>query len=321
MNYKQPIELYKVIEDIVARMRDNEPITNLVPDGANYRYISKNKLIKGEYLQLTDGVDIWANLKVIEADSTSFVLSSAHYNATEYTANAPYFIHEKEHKAGNVLTEKTKQETYMYQKYPLVLLRHPYTQEQDSLDYAYSSSFSLVLLTNTQSEDWSDDRYSKTISPILRPIQQELIEGMAKSRHIKEATPQMIDFAWSDLLFIEDNPYPDMMDGVVLDINGLKIMNFRCRTDKVRTFTLTTQAEAHGTVDPVYTDEIFVENTYVELNAIPDTGHTVAGWVVNGETTTSNPISVKMHTNILATAFFTDGTIRLFDDSFGDTFN
>lgn len=227
MAYKVPIELYRVIGDAVESIRATGNITSVIPNGSNWTYSCANSLRVGEYITLHTPSSIITDLQVLRADSIGFDLSVNH-NATKYFANAPYFMHEKQAKAGSVLTEKTGQDTYMYQKYPLVLLVHPYVQEHDSVDYAYSVDCSIILITSTESSDWSDDRYDKNIMPILRPIQERLIEAICNSPYSKVQQANMLEYSWSDLLFIDGNPFPDKMDGVVLSIKGLQIIDTFC---------------------------------------------------------------------------------------------
>jgi len=229
MKYKTPIELYSVIAQAVDSLRLRGEITSVTPNGTLFDYAcSNNGLKQFDYITVygTAGA-VYIDLMVEYADATKFSLS-VELPAQSFVSNAPYFMHEKEAKAAAVLTEKTDQETYQYQKYPLVLLLHPYSQEQDSMDYSYKSTFKLYLLTLTESEAHSDDRYADTILPVLRPIQDGLVQALADSKYTRLSQPENLDYKWSDLLYIDGNPFPDKMDGVELEVTDLEIEDRNC---------------------------------------------------------------------------------------------
>lgn len=227
-DYSLPIELYVIIGEVVDAMRETNTITSIESEGNYYRYTSTNTLSKNDYISLISDTETKTDLKVISADSTGFVLD-AEYSATSYKANAPYYIHEKEVKLANVLTEKTKQETYRWQKYPLITLIHPYTDKRDSNLYGYITSPLVHIITNTNSNDWSDDRYNTNFEPVLFPLYKSFIEQLAAHNKISGNRPQHIEHEKTDLLYIDGNPFPDKMDGITIKLNDLKILtNNKC---------------------------------------------------------------------------------------------
>jgi hypothetical protein len=306
MTFKKGIELHEIIAGIVDSIRNTSAITSITLEGNYYRYTSSNSLSKNDYISLTDGVTTWEDKRIIEADSDSFVLDTE-YIATSYKANAPYFMHEKEKKSANILTEKTNQDTYKWQKYPLVLLTHPYTDTRDLLNSNYSSTFKILIITITESDYWADDRYKTNFDPKLLPIYEDLINAMSNSSSILENNPYLIEHDKIDILNVEGNPFPDTMDAISLEFTDLNInIPYDCTPVGVKEFVLTMSSddETQGLTLPAVGAHTYTEGANVTVYPVPKTGYEWLKWQLNGvDSPTENP-TITMDANQTARAFY-----------------
>ena len=296
MSYQTPIELFNIIDTIVDYIRVTGSITASSEVSGTYTLTTVNTLANNDYITI-DSI----SYKVSNVTGTSFTIKDAtglDFTNQTWKANAPYFMHEKEAKAGAVLNEKTKQDNYKWQKYPLILLIHPYTQVQDSRDYSYSSTFQLILITNTEQSDWSDDRYDNNITPILRPIQESLINALATSVYTRVNNAYDIDYEWTDLLYIDGNPFPDKMDGVMLDVNSLEILEVQaCVTTTQQTFNLILSSGDGGSTDPVEGTYTFNKGDITAVYGQADAGFKFDKWLVNTIELLDNPLALTMNQN------------------------
>ena len=304
-------DLHIILNDIVESIRPTSPIINISASGGNYIYEALNDLEPLNYVTLTDGTTTWENLKVIASTDSTFTLSE-NYAATSYIANAPYFMHEKEPKAFQVLTEKTKQDTFKYQKYPLVLLIRPF--DKNNSDIAdYECDFRIAIINSTEQSYWADDRYENNFDPILTPILESFIEGITKSNNIAIANPRKIDRTFVDDLFISGNPLPDELDAIIIDFKTIPIICDNCTTTiPSDTFDVNTSIVGDGSIlsNPVTLTDLR-KNTLVSLCANPNSGNIFDNWLIDGITYSNQLINLYVVKTVSAVATFIQSGLSL----------
>jgi hypothetical protein len=216
MAFKQ---LHTVISDIIASKRKTGNITTYIDNGdGTFTYYSPNSFTIPCHITI-DNQDV----PIIRADAASFTLEIETIETT-WSENKPYFMHEKELKAFQILTEKNSQQTYKYQKYPLVLLSHPF-KRNDSKIGAYSCDFRLIIVNNTSYEWYSDERYDNNFDSILNPILDNILDGMCESANVVVANKRKIKREFVDNLYIAGNPLPDELDAIIVEFKEIIIAN------------------------------------------------------------------------------------------------
>lgn len=324
MSWKRGIELFDIIGGIVDDMRNTGGISSVTAVASGYEYAASNELNKGEYISITDTSGINDNLLIISATENSFIIENNIPTALEFKAYAPYFRHEKIQKASQIYSAKSgKGVAAESQKYPLVLLVHSYPQNQNSLDFDYESTFTIHIVTNSDKDYDSTQRYAINITPILIPIQEQLIQGLGDSIYTKLNTANLIDKEWTDLLYVDNNPFPDKLDGIQLDITGLEIINTRgCDVTPAPTeFTLTLSSDSNGSVTTNLGDEsdspITVQSgKQVAAYAIANANFAFSQWLDNTNVVTQNPYPFVMKNNKGLVAQFISSLVTI-QDVFG----
>jgi hypothetical protein len=299
--------LHTIFSEIIEDFRETKAITLVAASGTNYVYTAINTLSALDYVTLYSGSTVLAeNQQVISATSNTFTLSTE-YAANSFVANEPYFMHEKWKKAASILTEKTKQDTYKYQKYPLILLERPFTKGNSNYDY--SADFRIAIINHTDKNYYSDDRYDNNFDTILTPIKESIIEGMLKHKNLLVANRRKLDFDDTDQLYIDDNPLPDELDAIVLDFKGVTVANtLYCPDDEVEVsdrYDVTTSIVGNGSINsnPETLTNI-LKNDLVSLNATADSGNRFVSWLVDGVTTTNRIVSWIISKSVTAVATF-----------------
>jgi hypothetical protein len=319
MIYKAPIELYDIMESVVDSMRETAGIGLIIADGTNWKYPATNTLSANDYISITDGVTTWSDQRVISATSTYFILSD-YYAATEFKANAPYFMCEKEQKAANILTEKTKQDTYKWQKYPLVLLTRPYTDDRTSQMIGYSVDFNIHILYNTESTYWADDRITTNFTPILYPLYVSFLNKLVLNRWVKEKDPNKLTHDKTDLLLVSNaandaNSFPDVLDGITIAFSDLEVLKniTPCEAEELEQFNLTLSSDANGTAtSSVGAEGVIVVNSGTNVAAYADAnaGYKFSQWLRNTIPISLNPYAFIMNQDITLTAEFIVSIIK-----------
>lgn len=292
--------LHTVISDIIESKRYEGTISTYTDNGdGTFTYYSPNTLIVPCYITINE-----QSVPVVSADSASFTLK-IETTETTWKENKPYFMHEKEIKAFQILTEKTKQDTFKYQKYPLVLLYHPFTR-RDSNFGAYECDFRLAIINYTNQNWYSDDRYENNFDAVLNPILDDIIDGMCENNNIAVANKRKIEREFVDSLYISGNPLPDELDAIVVDFKNIVIVNDRCQvSEEADTFDVTTEIVGDGEINTNPTTLTGIKkNTIVSLNATTNEGSRFGSWVVNGITYLNRLISFYMTGATTAIATF-----------------
>jgi hypothetical protein len=319
MAFKNPIELHVIMAEIVDSIRDTSTITGVVADGVYFRYTADNSLSKNDFISITDDTTTHENIKILEADSTSFVIKTEYSTANIFKANAPYFDHEKAQREAEILTNKGKKgHTVAWQRFPLVYLEHPYTTDRENNILSYSLPFNLRLLNNTKSEYYSDDRFDKNYYPILFPIYEDIINAMAESKYFAENDPYYIAHSKTNQLNLDGNPFPDKLDGVLIEFSDIEINALRaCEPETIpikRTLTTSVNDNTGGIISPDSGQRD--NNEVVRIITAPDNGYELVETIVNeGEIdefkTSDAYFDLTMDSRKTAKAFFKEVIIDL----------
>lgn len=300
--------LHRIISEIVDSIRKTGVITAINDNlDGTYTYVSANDL-KPLQSVIIDGL----TYLVKAATPSDFTLTSNIPAATTWQAAHPYFMHEKELKAFNVLTEMSGKTNLKYQKYPLVLLIHPYTEKK--VKYAdYVADFRIAIVNHTDNNWQSEERYSNNFDDILTPIYEGLINGMCANVNISRSNPRKIEHDKTDNLYIDGNKMPDKLDGIIIDFKNIPIINSNsCDVEAEihTTFDVTTTIEGEGVINSNPTTLTGIKKgTLVSLNACPNSGSDFEKWVINGKDYLNQIYSTIIGQNINAVAHFMGGLV------------
>ena len=307
MSYQAPIELYTIIEDVVDSIRETGDITAFSESNGVYTITSDNSLGENDYITI-DSVQYY----VTNVTDTGFTITGStglDFTNAQWKANAPYFMCEKEAKAAQILTEKTKQDTYKWQKYPLFLLVRPYTDDRTNRMIGYTVDFNLYIITNTDQNYWNDDRIDNNFDPILYPLYNSFMDALPHNRWVGEKKREKIAHTKTDLMFIDANPFPDKMDGLNIGFTDFVVKRNKqiCEPETAVRYEIDLSSTTGGTAtsslggEGSYTVD---KNTNVAFNAAPDTGYRFRYWLLNNIQNITNPLALIITKNYNIVADF-----------------
>jgi hypothetical protein len=305
MSYTPPIELYTIIESVVDEIRETNTIANSSESNSVYTITSDNALSDNDYITIDE-----TQYKVSNTSDTQFTIKATtglDFTNSTWKANAPYFMCEKESKAGNILTEKNDQENYKWQKYPLFLLARPYTDDRTDRTIGYSSDFTLHIITDTKSDYWANDRIENNFEPILYPLFNSFMDELPNNRWVKEKKRDLIAHTKTDLMFVDGNPFPDKMDGITIQFSNLEILRNTqtCEPTIPINYNLTLSAETGGTTVPEPGTYTYNKGDVAAIYALADANYQFSQWLINGTPNINNPIGLSMRQNYTCVAEFT----------------
>jgi len=316
LKYNDPTELYTICSDVIDSIRQTNAINGIIAESGNYRYTADNSLITSEYITITTNTETFEDIQIIEADETSFLIKTEYLGAVSYKTMAPYFIHEKEKRAAELLANKKSDRITEGQRYPTFLLERPYTDDRTNQMLGYTVDFSLHIIVNTESEYYSDDRIDSNFDPIIYPLYRAFLNAMPDNRWIKEKDPDKISHGKTDLMFISGNPIPDKVDGTTISFNGLEVLKGVnvCEPITPQVYTLDLSSDDNGTAtsseggEGIYTN--VPKGKQVAVNANANAGFKFFQWLINNTPVTINPYSFLMNQNKTVIAQFVESLIK-----------
>jgi len=83
----------------------------------------------------------------------------------------------------NILSEKSKSETFKYSKYPLIALYQDFEEKTD-VNTTTVENITLVIMTETSKTYTAPNRYTNTFTPTLQPLYEALIKHIKRSRYV-----------------------------------------------------------------------------------------------------------------------------------------
>lgn len=97
----------------------------------------------------------------------------------------PYYLFGHPLEIINVLSEKTKNDTLKFEKFPLVALFQDFDESKEVPGQVSSANLRLVICTDTKPEYSSVERYTNSFKTVLYPIYELLIDELRVNKFIK----------------------------------------------------------------------------------------------------------------------------------------
>ena len=85
----------------------------------------------------------------------------------------PYYMYGHPLEIFNILSEKSKSETYKYSKYPLIALFQDFEEKNDKSSRVVEK-ITIAIMTETDPNFIAPSRYDSTFKPVLQPIYELL---------------------------------------------------------------------------------------------------------------------------------------------------
>lgn len=92
----------------------------------------------------------------------------------------PYYMYGRPLKIANLLSEKTKNQTWKYKKYPLVMLLQDFTEDRQGL-YESDSTVTIVIVAQADAKNRKQNRDDANFDNILYPIYELFIKKLEES--------------------------------------------------------------------------------------------------------------------------------------------
>lgn len=150
----------------------------------------------------------------------------------------PYFLYGHPVDITNQLSIKDESSVERYKKYPLICLLLDVKENHNvNLNFQYSCSPQILILTETDPAYISSQRTISTFKPILYPLYFNLLEAMEESGHVfydfsgidHEMTPH---YFWGKegikMRGYDGLIFNEYLDGIQVDFNNLKIFKNNC---------------------------------------------------------------------------------------------
>jgi len=251
------IYIPELIGEIVDRMRPYGNYDSATRSGNTYTMHAVNTLREGEWVVLlnqpdqgfpytfpiifTDEMDVYLDdarvqgqFQAINVTATQFSVVSLTTIVIEgsYKSLEPFYLFGHRLEIANRLLAKDKDAIYQYQKYPLVALRLPITENVDQ--YIHDVRLNIAILWFTDKTYTAKERYDNVIHPKLMPLYYEFFEQVDKSAGIMNMgrpVHQKVDRLFWGISESEGNTkyiFNDPLDAVEIIDLELKILDSQC---------------------------------------------------------------------------------------------
>lgn len=118
------------------------------------------------------------------------ITTSTPSNSGSYKSIEPYYLFGHRIDIANRLLDKDQDNVFKYQKYPLIALRLPLTQEVMN-DDVNCAVVNIAIMECTEKNYTSEERYDNVIKPVLSPIYERFLLAIENSPYISlVGTPQ-----------------------------------------------------------------------------------------------------------------------------------
>ena len=111
-------------------------------------------------------------------------------------------------------------------KYPLIVLFHDFPERLGN-DYYADVTLNVLILTDTNKEIFSDDRYAKTFKPVLYPLYAWFMKCLALHPMIVQSDPGNISATKYDRLYWGTQPAGEQ--GLNDYVDGIELQNLQLR--------------------------------------------------------------------------------------------
>ena len=167
-----------IIDKIVESMREVGSYTNVTINGTTHKIDSKNTLSVLSWVSIDN-----KEYKVISRTDNDFTIEATNIPAaSDWKSLNPYYLFGHRLDIANRLLEKDGDEVFKYQKYPLIALRLPISQEKGS-ENIEKVSLNIAIMEFTNKNYPSEKRYSEVIKPILAPLYEKFLLAIENSSY------------------------------------------------------------------------------------------------------------------------------------------
>ena len=230
------INVPKIIGNVVDSMRDEGIYTGFTQVDNTYTIIVSNELSENEWVNISDGASIFGDFKAINVTTSSFdiVSNDTPPSPGSYKSLEPFYLYGHRREIANRLLMKDKDSVYKYQKYPLFALRLPIS-ETVTFDSIHETSLNIAILSYTDKNYNSEQRYQNVITPVLMPLYTEFLDKIRGNSEIMEvgiAEHDKTDRLFYGIEALEGNEsyiFNDPLDGIELTNLSLKIIDKNCK--------------------------------------------------------------------------------------------
>jgi hypothetical protein len=146
----------------------------------------------------------------------------------------PYYIYGHPREIANRLALKDQDSVDKFRKFPLIVLIVDVEESHgnDDTRIDYTTSPTLLIVTNTQPTYTSEERYDNTFKPTLYPIYELLVSKMNESPSLHTQSTDDIIYTKIDRLFwgsatVNGNEgliFNDFLDAIELNFSDLNII-------------------------------------------------------------------------------------------------
>jgi len=223
----------EIIGNVVDSMRESGAYTSFTSSGSTRTINAVNTLEEDEWVTVYNvSGDSIGDFQVSNVTSSTFdIISTEVPTATgSYKSLEPFYMYGHRREISNRLLEKDADDVYKYQKYPLIALRLPISEDvqQGSITQV---SLNIAILDFTEKTYTSEQRYDNIIIPVLTPLYNQFIEKLDRSGNILNNGTfehNKIDRLFYGIDALEGNTayiFNDPLDGIeIVDLN-LKLID------------------------------------------------------------------------------------------------
>ena len=129
----------------------------------------------------------------------------------------------------NILSEKSKSESFKYSKYPLIALYQDFEEKVNDIDTTVEN-ITIVIMTETSKTYRAPNRYTNTFTPTLHPLYELLIKYIKRSKYVSSENYEHTKF--DRLYWGSEDEFGnsgkignDALDAVVMTGLSLRIIN------------------------------------------------------------------------------------------------
>jgi len=178
----------EIIESIVENIRDTASITNIVDntDGTYTVTAVSVYLENNQYVTIAGTVGFNGQYKVSLVTTLNFKITKTAGTAIPvtfgtYTANAPYFMKGRWSEITRELADKADSSTYMNQRFDLICLIIPFSENKDrkKANPELDLNLEIFFFTETDDSEDTDWRYTNKF-PVLEALEIRFINELKK---------------------------------------------------------------------------------------------------------------------------------------------
>jgi len=156
----------------------------------------------------------------------------AEWDEVNDPVKTPFYLYGHPIEIFNILSKKSKHQSYKFDKYPLIALFQDFEEDTNS-NRTIVQNITIVIMVETDPNFIAPSRYSATFIPTLQPLYELFIKHLKKSKYLaseEDYQHTKIDrLYWGkeDTFGNSGNIGNDALDAVV--INGLNLRIIKCK--------------------------------------------------------------------------------------------